>query len=247
VPTTEAYPALRGSFVLLAEDERWMREHLRARLAAHGCLAITTDSVAATRAALRSRTFAVAVLDLTLRDGRVDALLPELRRGDGPDPIVVVLTALDDPSALTAWHDIGARVLLKFEFDPATLPAIVAESVERFQDRVTAIAHAQLLETKSWLRPGPVIVDASGRIVDWDEVCERYLSLLPADARSGVSDPALQCLRLLVEGVPVRSIGERLEPRVSEEAVKKRLARLRQSLDLPTTEDLLRVLRVSVP
>ncbi len=120
---------LRGTSILVIEDDPAVTRILTTSLSAAGFVPFTADSLAAARACLAQRRVALLILDLGLPDGDGRDLLIDWRaRSDIP---ILVLSAVRDESQKVACLDLGADDYLAKPFGVDELLARVRAALRR--------------------------------------------------------------------------------------------------------------------
>jgi DNA-binding NtrC family response regulator len=141
--------------VLVVEDERPMRELVRAELEDRGIAASAAPDLAAARAALEEREFDVVLLDVRLPDGDGTDLLREIR-AEPEAPEVIVLTGHGTVSSAVEAMRTGA-------FHYASKPFVLDEIellVRRAAEKALLARRARALERISSSDGGTMIGDA---------------------------------------------------------------------------------------
>ncbi|MEI2640152.1 MAG: response regulator transcription factor [Microthrixaceae bacterium] len=123
-----------GTRILVAEDDRAIRDSLRRLLEINGYEVVTaTDGVAALES---RRRLDVGLVLLDVMMPSVDGLsVCRVLRAEGDNVPIMILTALTDPSERVAGLDAGADDYLIKPFDPGELLARVRALLRRSRDR----------------------------------------------------------------------------------------------------------------
>ena len=116
--------------VLVIDDEKNIRMALAAYLEGIGCRVLAVATAGAALAALESRTFDLAFLDIRLQEMSGLELLPKLLAIDSRLPIVVITAYGTIESAVEAMKR-GARDYLPKPFTPAQIQHLVEGLAER--------------------------------------------------------------------------------------------------------------------
>jgi len=127
--------------VLIIDDERNIRTTLSLCLEGVGCRVLSVATAEAARAALASRTFDIAFLDLHLADADGLDLLPQLLAARTELAVVVITAYATINTAVEAIRR-GAVEYLPKPFTPAEIRQLVARVAER-QRLVRRLAHLE--------------------------------------------------------------------------------------------------------
>jgi two-component system, OmpR family, response regulator len=116
--------------ILLVEDEREVALSITRELSRSGFVVDHVPSIAEARRALKSRPYALVVLDRRLPDGDGMSLTPEMRRMR-PGLQVLMLTACNETDEIVAGLDAGADDYLTKPFDFEELLARIRVAIRR--------------------------------------------------------------------------------------------------------------------
>ena len=117
---------LKGTSLLLVEDEPMLRRQLQAQLERQGADVTTADSLSAARQRLRDDQFDFALLDVNLPDGLGPDLLREKAFPEATS--VIVMTAQGGVKGAVEAIRLGALDYLTKPFDPEELPLVLARA-----------------------------------------------------------------------------------------------------------------------
>jgi CheY-like chemotaxis protein len=145
-PAPSAHAAPRA-LILVVDDNEMNRDVLSRRLRREGHEVVTATGGAEALATIRRQAFDIVLLDLMMPDMDGDEVLLAIKSDLGlRDLPVIMLSALDDMSAVTRCIEMGADDYLPKPFDPVLLRARIGAGLERRRWRAREVEYLQRIE-----------------------------------------------------------------------------------------------------
>jgi two-component system OmpR family response regulator len=209
--------------LLVADDDRDIRELILGQLSREGYRLSAAGDVAGIRAAIAADPVDLIVLDLNLPDGDGLALCRELR-GEGHDGAIIMVTARDSAIDRVLGLELGADDYLTKPFEPRELLARIRNLLRRGQ-RDASEARPRTP------RPGATIAHFGAWRLD---LVKRRL-MAPDDSLVMLSSTEYQLLSRMIES-PNQALSremlfpERAATAAYDRTIDNQISRLRQKL-----------------